>query len=176
VVNAVGLDEEVDTATVVVVRPPGAPEHLGELLNGEPLDPHRQRVEDHLRGGEVDAGRQRRGGDDRREVLVPELPFDFLPALVVESGVIRRGVVPELPADLVTSSPGVREDDRLAPVPLRGFRVELALHELVGDLRLLAAVREGDVALDGDGSLLVLDERGSELLGEPFWVPTVAER
>jgi len=55
--------------------------------------------------------------------------------------------------------------------PFRGFRVELALHELVGDLRLLAAVREGDVALDGDGSLLVLDERGSELLGEPFWVP-----
>ncbi|CDK41073.1 hypothetical protein BN903_9 [Halorubrum sp. AJ67] len=171
VVDAVGLDEEVDAAAVVVVRPAGAAEHLGELLNGEPLDPHRQRVEDHLRGGEVDSGRQRRGGDDRGEVLVTEHALDLLPAAVIEPGVVRRGVVPELAADLVTAPPRVREDDRLAAVPLRRFRVELPFDELVRYLRLLAAVGEGDVSLDWDGSLLVLDERRPELLREPLGVP-----
>jgi len=37
-------------------------------------------------------------------------------------------------------------------------------------MELLALVGEGDVALDGDGSFLELDERRAELSGQPLWV------
>ena len=48
VVRTVRLDEEIDRPLVVVVGAARPPEHLFELLDGEPLDAHRERVEDHL--------------------------------------------------------------------------------------------------------------------------------
>ncbi len=130
-VRAVGFYEEVDGPFVVVVGAPGPAEHLLELLYGEPLDTHRQRVEDDLRGGEVNPCRQRGGRNDSRQILIAEHPFDLLSATVVQSGVVRRGVVLQLSGDLVTPASGVGEDDGLTAVAFEDFVVELPLDEFL---------------------------------------------
>jgi len=89
----------------VVVGAAGAAEHLFELLDGEPLDTHRERVEDDLRGGEVDARRERRGRDDGGEILFAEPPFDALSLAVIEPGVVGGRAVLEPPGDLVAPPP-----------------------------------------------------------------------
>jgi len=65
----------------------------------------------------------------------------------------------------LTASTGVGENDRLAAVAFRGFLVEGAFNEFVFESELFLAVGEGDVAFDGDRSLLELDESGVESTG-----------
>ena len=170
-VRAVRFDEHVDDPPVVVVRPTRPTEHLLELLDREPLDAHGERVEDDLRGGEVDPRSECRRGDHRREVLVAELSFDALPAAVVETGVVRGRRVLQFAADLVTPPARVGEDDGLAAVALRGLPVELPFHQFVLDVRLLLSVREGDVPLDGHRALLELDERRLQPTRQPLGIP-----
>lgn len=66
-VGTVWFDEDPHGPRVVVVWAAGTTEHLVEFLGGKPFDSHGERVEDYMRGGEVNAGGEGGGGNDGRE-------------------------------------------------------------------------------------------------------------
>ncbi|KAF5028912.1 hypothetical protein DSECCO2_654080 [anaerobic digester metagenome] len=148
------------------IRPPRPAHHLVELLDGEPLNAHRKRIEDHLGRREIDACGKRRRGHDSRDLPVREPPLHVPAFLGGQPRVIGGGLGSKGVGNDMTAGPGVREDDRLAPVALRRpYFVFLGGH-LLDEPDLLVSLDEDEVAFERNRPVRVADKVCPEFLRE----------
>ncbi len=141
-----GLGENNNTSKIMEIRTPGTAHHLVELLNGEPVNSHRESVEYDLTGRKIHTGSQCRGRYNTGEFSFLELPFDDPAFLGSKSGVIGCSHPSDCIGDRMAPAPGIRENDRLTFVPLGRGLVELLEHQLFDERDLPVFFRKNQMA------------------------------
>ncbi|VVB68454.1 Uncharacterised protein [uncultured archaeon] len=109
------LGQNVDQALVMVARPPGATQHLVELVHIQPLDAHGQGLEDHLRSREVHARGQGGGSYNGVNLSRAKQLLDLLSLRILQAGMVGGGTGNSVGQSVAVLA-GVGEDDSLAAV------------------------------------------------------------
>ena len=128
------LSQDYNSSDIVVVRSSCTSHHLVELLNGEPVDSHRQSIEDDLTCREIHTCRECGGCYNTGKFPFLELLLNLTAFLRCETCMIWSSHRTDCLGKRVTAGSRIREDDGLSFVSLRRYFVEL-LEDQLFDVR-----------------------------------------